>query len=430
MKVAIFKYLDFKELSILTAVSKSIRDIIVNHFLINKMVVNQMFNQIDYQDPTDNYLERATDFGLLIKRSTFVYLNKNRVKMIINIFKLVDLRVKLRTIYAKDKNEFKNFVKLIGNIFGKVISGWKFKEVLILIDEMELYFDHRQLITNFLVNEFGTIRSDEQYLRYFYRKILFESFEDNVSRGKWLIYFLNYHTSITSNDNKKTTFQARLVLLLFSPIFQEENSDIIYIDWFSYSNTIFIKEGLEYLGFALKLLNSLRSDSKPNIIIMFRTITNIALFWLPENCASLLFQAGFDVTIQVIDYHIAKSDYLHLVKYLTNLFVVETKLNDLGKINNYDKISGRVFGYLKNKLDPNEYDSILNLITTEFLTYSQILDTIPEDRDYLEFNELLRGLVSFYDVTRPKKYLVFPTKNFDDKLEITADEEICSDDSI
>jgi len=405
LKVYIFGKLNFKDLSILTTVCKPFRDIIVNHFLLNKELLIKTFKEIS-KNGTEDYLQMSTHLGLLIKRSSFIFPSCKRIQLILNMFEIVDLKSNLKLIYESDKASFKNFTRSIKCVLTQLISGWKFKEVLKLIDEIEIYFDHSKLLFLTITKEYGLMRQDEQYLRYFYRKIIFESFEDNSARAKWLIYFLDYHTNFTSDEYQKLTYQAKLLLLLFAPIFQEENSNVVYIDWFSFSTFIFLTEGLEYLGFALKLLNSLKPKLRPDVCRIFIAVTNIGLFWLFENSSTLLYHCGLSVSKQVID-HIWKRDKLgHLVKYLTNMFIVESKLLSLNKLPPEDKIMSPIYDHLKVNFVAFNFEGLLSLIATEFLSMIRTVDRLLDDREYLDSSEIAYGIFQFYELRLLKKNLI------------------------
>lgn len=173
LKVLIFKHLDFKDLSVLSITCKPIRDIIISHFLLSRDRLVNTFKEISKIGTTNDYMQMSSDLGLLIKRATFILPNFKRVELVIDMFHLVDLKSKLRTIYEIDKAAFKDLTKAIKCLLSRLIAGWKFKEVLKLIDEIEIYFDHFKLLMEAMTKPFGTIRNDEQYVRYFYRKVNF-----------------------------------------------------------------------------------------------------------------------------------------------------------------------------------------------------------------------------------------------------------------
>lgn len=292
MKVLILQHLNHKDLSNLSIVSRTFRDIIVHHFLLNKKRLAVTFEEMS--TATNETFETASDLGLLLKRATFAYSISERIRLIVKTFQMVQLKDQLQLIYKKDKTAFKNLTKSVKCLFARVVRGWEFKEAFKLIDKLELHFEHSKLISVFLKDDFGAIREDEQYVRYFYRKVIFEGLDENRSRAKWLVRFLDYHTRSISDPNIKMTYKGKLVLLLFSPVFQEPSTGILYVDWFAYSYSFFIDDCLAYLGLAFKLLNSLKTspERRLDIVQLFRTVTNTGLYWLPENSSTLLFYCG------------------------------------------------------------------------------------------------------------------------------------------
>lgn len=171
LKVLIFKNLDFKDLSIQSTVCKTFRDIIISHFLLSREHLEATFKRISKHDNTGDYLTMCNDLGLLIKRATFVLPNYQRTKLVIRMFQVIDLKNRLKLIFENDKQAFKNFTKAIKCVISRLISGWVFKEVLKLYNEMELYFDNSNLLVQILTKEFGFFRQHEQYIRFFYRKV-------------------------------------------------------------------------------------------------------------------------------------------------------------------------------------------------------------------------------------------------------------------
>lgn len=324
VKVLIFEHLNYKDLSNLSIVCRSFRNIVIQHFVLNKKRLTVTFETMRTTNEEETF-QTASDFGLLLKRSTFSYPVSERIELIRELFEMVRLKDQLRHIYKSDNASFKNLVKSVKFLFAKVIRGWKFKETLKLIEEFELHFDHHKLINTFLTQDYGAIRADEQYLRYFYRKIIFEGLDDNRCRAKWLAYFLDYHTNITSDPNIKMTFKGKLMLLLFSPVFQEPLSGVLYIDWYAYSSQFFIDDCLAYLGLAFKLLNLLNASSERrlDIVQLFRTVTNIGLHWLNENSSTLLHYCGvssksFDSPIKLILSHKKKPKLKRTNQNLSN----------------------------------------------------------------------------------------------------------------
>lgn len=171
LKVIIFKNLSLKELSVLATVCKPFCDIIISHFLLNRECLLTTFKTVSKTGTADDFLQTAADLGLLIKRATFIFPSNKRIQLITTMFQIVDLKSNLRLIYANDRPAFKHFTRAIKCALGKLISGWKFKEALKLVDEIELYFNNSKLLMLVMTKEFGAARQDEQYLRFFYRKV-------------------------------------------------------------------------------------------------------------------------------------------------------------------------------------------------------------------------------------------------------------------
>lgn len=380
-------------------VSRSFRDLIVTHFLLSKKRLIETFDEI--RKTNEESQEIANDLGLLVKRATFTYPIGERIKLITRMFETVHLRDQLRLVYAADKTAFKSLIKSIRCLFTTLIRGWELKEVLKLL---ELYFDYSRLINHFLRHEYGAIREDEQFLRYFYRKIIFEGLEENRSRARWLSYFLDYHTKFTSDSNVQMTYKAKLVLLLFSPVFQEDSTGVVYVDWLAYSSNFFIDECLNYLGFAFKLLNSLRTPAERGLDIahLFLTVTNIGRYWLYENSSALLLYCGANVAKQIVDWLLKREDYLHLIRYLTHLFIVEGNLVVLDKIAPSQRITEPIFEHLKRSMNVLALDNILDMISIEFLRAAREIERVSDEREYLSAYQIAFGQKQFYELIMRK----------------------------
>lgn len=408
VKVLICEHLTHEDRSNLSMASRSFRDVIVNHFLLNKTRLTRTFDEI--RETHETSPKGVHYFSVLVKRATFAYSPGQRIRLFIQMFETVLLRDRLRQFYEQtDKTAFEACVRTIRCLFAMLIRGWEFSKVLRLIDELEIYFDFCQMINQFLRHECGAIREDEQFVRQFYLKIIIEGLVENRHRAKWLIHFLDTHTKTPSDPYIKMTYKGKLLLLIFAPIVQDDSAGVVYVDWLAFSSSIFIDGSLNNLGLAFKLLNVVRTQAGLDIAHLFLTVTNIARYWLYENSALLLLCCGANVAKQIVDLLLSREDYLHLVRYLVHLFIVEGNLVMLDKIAPSQRITEPIYEHLKRSMNVLALDNIFEMIAYEFLRVAQETEQANGEREYLGAYKIVLGQKQFYQLVMRKRNSVLET---------------------
>jgi len=107
-----------------------------------------------------------------------------------------------------------------------------------------------QHITTLLNSALGARQSLEYYVRSFYRMVCIDPI-DRSDRFKdrvfWLTRILKPHS---------LTNRAKLLVIIFGPLISiaPTPGTIPYIGWWDMTDTFFIQNGLEELGFAIHLL--------------------------------------------------------------------------------------------------------------------------------------------------------------------------------
>lgn len=401
MKVLICEHLTHEDRSNLSMASRSFRDVIVTHFLLNKKRLTRTFDEI--RETNETSPKGIHYFSLLVKMTTSSYSSGQRNRLIIQMFETVLLRDRLRQFYAQaDKTAFKACVRTIQCLFAMLIRGWEFSKVLRLIDELEIYFDFCPMINQFLRHECGATRKNEQFVRHFYLKI-FEGLVENHHRAKWLIHFLDTHTKTTSDPYIKMTYKGKLVLLIFGPTVQEDGTGVVYVDWLAFSSSIFFDGRLNNLGLAFELLNVVRTEAGLDIAHLFLTVTNIARYWLYENSSLLLLCCGANVAKQIVNLLLSKEDYLLLVRYLVHLFIVEGNLVMLDKIAPSQRITEPIYEHLRRSMNVLALENIFHMIALEFLGVARETGQANGEREYLSAYQIVLGQKHFYQLVMHKQ---------------------------
>lgn len=89
---------------------------------------------------------------------------------------------------------------------------------------------------------------------------------------------------------------------------------------------------------------------------------------------------------------------MHLVRYLTNLFIVEGNLVRSGKINSSQKITGSILDHLKESMNVLALENIVDMISIEFFSIALETERVGEDREYLGAVEVVLGQRQFYEL--------------------------------
>lgn len=109
----------------------------------------------------------------------------------------------------------------------------------------------------------------------------------------------------------------------------------------------------------------------------------------------------------MIDYLLKRENFIHLIRYLANLFIVESYLLGFRQLSSTEtRMMSPLYDYLKRSLNQSTFESVLSLLETEFGTMARGIDNLTDDREYLKVIQLVEGVKLFYDVLLRKKNLV------------------------
>lgn len=129
----------------------------------------------------------------------------------------------------------------------------------------------------------------------------------------------------------------------------------------------------------------------------------MGFFWLFENSSTLLYHCGLNIIKQIIDHLLKSENLIYLVRYLTYMFIVESKQVALNRINSKDKIMNSVYEYLKASVHADHFESILTLIQVEFLNIARMTENFNEEREFLETRDIIGGIIQFYELRLKKR---------------------------
>lgn len=200
--------------------------------------------------------------------------------------------IPIPTLTANDSHNTRFIFKCYGRLVHKLIAGWddcecvyvfevlqsitfcliecSFHKILIII--VMIGITHmEQRINTVLVSALGARQPIEYFIRCFYRNVFIDSIE-RTERLKERVFWLSLILKPYSLENC-----AKLLVIIFGPLISiaPTPGTLPYIGWWDLTDTFFIHNGLEELGFAIHLLykhHSIKSTWNKRSIFLFINI--------------------------------------------------------------------------------------------------------------------------------------------------------------
>ncbi|CAG2177987.1 unnamed protein product, partial [Oppiella nova] len=182
--------------------------------------------------------------------------------------------------------------------------------------------------------------------------------------------------------------RAKLLLITYGPLISVSpaSTSIPYIGWWDLTDTFFINQGLEELGFALYMLygQTKSPEDKSNVILLMEEIMKTPQNWLFENMASLLFFAGDDITYQYFYAKMSTENYSEVAQKLVYLTLIEHKLTKKTKI---------VYKMIEKLCSSGEHKhKLMNELPIAFCEAITDIDgaiELEDERDITELHEII-----------------------------------------
>ncbi|XP_071955842.1 F-box only protein 47-like [Antedon mediterranea] len=306
----IMKFLSVEELSILSLVSKAVRDFVLK-YMLTPIKTNQF-----YPRPCDS-IGRQTkllrmwivvsnhfkNLGLLVKRATCLFPTKERLKIMEKFFS--------QLAYFSDSTSH-DALSCYGSFLFVFVKGWEEKEchrAFTYVSDMHNFY---KKLLPVLSNKPGFLKDQELLVRCFYRCVFLDRCENSNEFGVWLSFILR---------SLPIVYQARLIFILYGPLSNATegvNWNAMSEDSDSYSNA----GDLADLALAIKALFKHKSCSDDDIISILEELTSCPKEWLMENTSYLLMLCGESICYKVLGSKAINGKMKELGRIITSFAVV------------------------------------------------------------------------------------------------------------
>ncbi|XP_063960389.1 F-box only protein 47-like [Lytechinus pictus] len=372
----IFSKLPTMDLSHLTLVSKSMRDIVMAYNLtkqgINKLLSTGCARNKSKKKRID-LCYCFKDLGLLVKRSTCLYPTKERLRLMETLFKELTSSVKIES--SRVNYCFGQFLSIF-------VRGWEEKEC------HRAYFaiiEHQNLalkIASVLTGKTGAKIGLELEVRSFLRGVVLDQADSLEDLAMWLHFILKPYPMV---------HQARVLLLLYGPLSRSRDQ----IDWTFMTNDDPISAPLSSAPFrdlavAIKALHKHRDWNTDSVISVLEELTGCPTEWQTENTARLLVMCGESICVPVLASKAINGKTSQLSSVIVALALVTylSSLNMSWLIHILQEIC---------KIVPNEHD-VEALIDSVVDYFRHIIVTIPDNNQpghMMIFEDVVEAYTSF-----------------------------------
>ncbi|XP_049636414.1 F-box only protein 47 [Suncus etruscus] len=382
----ILRYLSVKDISLLSMVSKTISQYIINYISTSsgsKRLLLQDFH-IELQDWKPNFtiLEHYKSLGLLFKRCTLLLPTKERLKYIHKIlaevpcFKFSGCPAPLQCLG----------LSCYGIFLQTLTAGW---------DELECHrvFNFLSELTNLsrkmqtvVCSKPGSARKLELRIRLFCRHVLLDQWTHRSDSAFWLTRILKPWPMVN---------QARLLYIIFGPVSPQDG----LVVWQKMIEGPSDESSLKGLADAIKLLYE--TDTKEwtadDIISLVDELSVVPREWLLENNARLLILSGNNICFTFMASKAVNGRAIELARLIVFLALVCEK--ELYCMDWAVKIMQKVCKVFST---PVERSNFLQNVTNAFacLTMEMLQVVISgnrdeDDRNFLNLFHLIHAQANF-----------------------------------
>lgn len=354
----IFSKLPTTELSFLTLVSKSLRDVVMAYNLTKQGLCRLMLsgcsrNHSNKKKKID-LCHCFKDLGLLVKRSTCLYPTKERLRLMETLFDELSAKVKIES--ARINFCFGQFVSIF-------VRGWEERECqrayFAIIANQNLVLKMAQVLTD----KPGAKFSLEQEVRSFLRGAILDQCDSIEDLAMWLHFILKPYPMV---------HQARLLLLLYGPLSKTKDR----IDWTYMTSEDPLSAPLSSVPFrdlavAIKALHRHSDWNSDSVISVLEELTGCPDEWQTENTARLLVMCGEGICVPVLASKAinGKTSQLSAIVVALALVTYLSSLNMSWLVHILKEIC---------QIVPNEHD-VEALIDSVVDYFRQIIITIPDN---------------------------------------------------
>ncbi|XDB61197.1 PREDICTED: F-box only protein 47 isoform X2 [Capra hircus] len=357
----ILKYLSVKDISMLSMVSKTVSQHVINYISTSsgsKRLLLQDFHDLELPDREDTtMLEHYRSLGLLFKRCTLLLPTKERLKYIHKI--LADT----------------------------LTAGWDELECHRVYNFLcELTHLSRKMQT-VVCSKPGSARKLELRIRLFCRNVLLDHWTHRSDSAFWLTRILKPWPMVN---------QARLLYIIFGPVSPQDGQVV----WQKMIEGPTDESCLKSLADAIKLLydTSTKEWTADDVISLVDELSVVPREWLLENNARLLILSGNNICFTFMASKAVNGRTIELARLIVFLALVCEK--ELYSMDWAVKMMQKVCKVFSTPVERNNFlQSVANAFACAIMEMLQSVmsgDGDDDDRSFMNLFHLVQAQASFH----------------------------------
>ncbi|XP_072171767.1 F-box only protein 47-like [Diadema setosum] len=312
----VFSKLSSTELSRLSLVSKSLRDIVIAYNLtrqgLNRLMGSGCALRSKSKRNKVDLCQCFKNLGLLVKRSTCLYPTRERLRLMETLF---------HELVANFTIESSRINHCFGRFFSIFVKGWQERECLRAYFAVINYKNVVLKMTNVISGKPGEKADQEMEVRSFLRGVILDQCESLEDLGMWLHFILQPYPMV---------HQARLLLLIYGSLSKRKdqiNWTFMSLDDQNIASHV-ASAPFRDLAVAIKALHGHSEWNTDSVISVLEEVTACPNEWLDDNVARLLCMCGEAIVIPVLASKAINGKMTQLSSIIVGLAVV-TYLSNL-----------------------------------------------------------------------------------------------------
>ncbi|XP_045155892.1 F-box only protein 47 isoform X1 [Echinops telfairi] len=384
----ILRYLSVKDISMLSMVSKTVSQYIINYISSSsgsKRFLLQDFHKLELSDRSQDsaILEHYKSLGLLFKRCTLLLPTKERLKYIhkilaeVSCFKFSGCAVPLQCVG----------LPCYGLFLQALTAGWDELECHRVYNFLSELTNLSRKIQTVVYSKPGSARKLELRIRLFCRNVLLDHWTYRSDSAFWLTRILKPWPMVN---------QARLLYIIFGPISPQDGQVV----WQKMIEGRTDESSLKDLADAIRLLYD--TDTKEwtadDVISLIDELSVIPREWLLENNARLLILSGNSICFTFMASKAVNGRVFELAKLIVFIALVCEK--ELYCMDWAVKMMQRVCRVFSTPVERNNFlQSVANAFACIIMEMLQSVlsgERDEDDRNFLNLFHLVHAQANFH----------------------------------